>query len=150
MGNAADLLRAVRNGPPKCVVCDAEVLGAKRLQNADREQLWCEACKSFQNTYRGPQRAPLCGSCFNNVDGKCAAMKYQMPDGTWRDRYNQAHTSEYRQMGMDRVTKPIEPTRMTKPQYDCECYEFLGENQTRETIRINDPLRFYDKSRFWD
>lgn len=147
--NASDILKAVRNGPPRCVVCNADIMKGKPQAKGD-ESRWCENCRSFEKVYRGPPRSTLCGSCFNNVDGKCAAMMYQVADGSWRDRYNQAETITYREGGVYRDVKPILPKRMTKPQYVCECYEPLADGETRESIRIRDPLRFYNKTRFWD
>lgn len=149
--NAKDLLRAVRNGPPRCAVCNHEVLG----QTAKGELKWCEPCHSFQKVYRGPPRQPLCGSCFNcvgvNKDKKplCAAMMYQMSDGTWRDRYNMDHRGEYRQGGMEKIRHPIKPTPMST-QYVCECYEPLLGEETRESIAISDPKRFYNRTRFFE
>ena len=147
---AGDLLKAIRNGPPKCAVCDAEILGAKTGVGKDRDLRWCEPCHSFQKVYRGPQRQKLCGSCFNNADGKCAAMMYQDPEGKWFDRYNQSEHTYYREGGAFKDVKPVKPLLMKTPQYDCECYEHIEPGETRESIRLNDPLRFYDKTRFFD
>jgi hypothetical protein len=75
---------------------------------------------------------------------------FEMPDGTWRDRYNQTHSARYFDTGMRKVLTPISPSTMDKAQFTCECYERLGEGETRESIRVQDPLRFYDRSRFFD
>lgn len=149
--SSKEILQVVRH-PPRCLQCDGEVSLTGTNDDGGR---WCESCKSFQTVYRGPPRPNLCDSCFNCVGkekGKslCAAMKYQMTDGTWRDRYNQAERSEYRQGGMDRVLHPIKPTAMSTIQYVCECYELLPEGETRESIQINDPLCFYSRARFFD
>jgi hypothetical protein len=152
--HAADLLNAIRRGPPHCLVCNTQILGA-RLDSSG-ELRWCEACKSFQKTYRGPPRQSLCLSCFNAVEGSrsypiaCAALKYQMDDLTWRSRYDQPHIDEYRQMGQEKVRHEVKPDIMKKPQFQCDLYEPLDEGETRETIRVQDPLRFYDRTRFFD
>lgn len=135
---------------PRCKVCNQ----AMQTGYPRESTLWCEACRCFQTVYRGPARKKLCETCFNcvGVDKKgrslCAAMMYQMPDGTWRDRYNNELRHQYRDCGMDKVSTPIVPVSMN-PQYFCESYERLNEGETRETIRLTDPKRFYDKRRFW-
>ena len=159
--SALELMKAIRNGPPKCLVCDSEILGAKPGVGKDKDMRWCEPCQSFQKVYRGTPRKPLCVSCFNCVGIShrqpyqpkpryaCAALMYQMPDGTWRDRYNTENRSYMRNSGMDKVIEPIKPNMMAAT-HSCECYEFIGEGETRDSIERNDPLRFYDRSRFFD
>lgn len=136
---------------PCCLMCDTPF---ENILSRD-EHRWCKSCRSFQKSYRGPKRDPLCRTCFNCVDmGRhpheyvCAALKYQMPDGTWRDRYNQDHSARYFDSGMRKVNTPLKPDKV-EGRFDCECYEYLEEGMTREKMRIQDPLRFYDRSRFF-
>lgn len=75
---------------------------------------------------------------------------YQMPDGTWRDRYNQAKVTTYREGGVIKHETPVFPHRRQKPTYVCDLYERLADGETRESVQINDPLRFYHRSRFFD
>lgn len=133
-----------------CKVCNSPV-----SNHFPREEfLWCASCNQYQPVYRGPVRRSLCETCFNCVgtDARgrylCAALMYEMPDGTWRDRYNNSHRSEYRQNGMTKVKHPILPDPRPAT-YVCECFEELKNGETRESIKISDPVRFYDKRRFW-
>lgn len=148
--NASDILKAVRNGPPRCAVCNHEVVGP----TARGELKWCTTCNCFQKIYRGPPRESLCKSCFNCVgeskgNSLCAALMYQMSDGTWRDRYNMDHRGEYRQGGMEKIRHLIKPLP-TEARYVCECYEPLIGDETRESIAISDPVRFYNRTRFFE
>lgn len=133
--------------PPKCRHCDSLFDG-----KVDNEEIgFCPQC-GWSKAYRGPQRPNLCNSCFHNVGTfkakpKCAAMMYQMPDGTWRDRYNQATRSIYHNTGMSKTIEKIEPT-FRSTTFECECYEFL--RGTREELREQDPLKFYDRHRDFD
>jgi len=132
-----------------CIHCSLLVSG-----HIDKQ--WVGFCKKcgWSKTYPSEQEAQ-CFSCFNNVGSKgkrllCAALMYKMPDGTWRDRYNKASVRSFKRGAISvstNVEVPVTPSPMD-PQYDCECYEDTG-GKTREQIRLEDPLKFYSKKRFW-
>lgn len=114
---------------------------------------YCVNC-GWKKGYKGADRQNQCLTCFNHTgfDKKgnvlCAALMYQMADGTWRDRSNQAQRCHFVDTGMRKICKPITPDARPSPEYECECYENI-EGKSREYIARFDPENFYSRKRFW-
>ena len=110
----------------RCTVCNTPFESGQ----VDRSGIgWCASCH-WEKGYRGPQRPSQCSSCFNNVgtigEPLCAALMYQMADGTWRDRSNRAENVSYsgkrdHNGKFKETTTPIRPAKRTKAEYVCEC-----------------------------
>lgn len=150
---ARDLLQAVRNGPPRCLTCNSDVLSARQSKE-EVDTRYCDKCRSFQKIYRGPPRRPLCDSCFNRVfthrgrENQCAAFLYQTSDGTWHDRYGEPNRATFREGGMYKDVTPIKPVSIRRAVYSCETYEY--SELKRDEVRLQDPLKFFDRTRFFD
>lgn len=136
-------------GGPRCKRCDVPFASGIMSDGIG----YCRNCQ-WEQGYEGPQRPSQCVSCFNNIglDKKghvqCAALMYQMRDGTWRDRTNQAERCHFIEMGMKKICQPIVPDTRKKPEFMCECYEDL-KGKSRDHVRLMDPLSFYSRKRFW-
>jgi hypothetical protein len=108
----------------------------------------------WEKGYMGPQRPNQCLTCFNNV-GKdkrgrvlCGFQKYQNEQGEWCNTAGKTHDERLVDCGRAKVRTPVKPDPRPKPEYVCDGYED-NKGRTREQIRLEDPLFFYSRDRFW-